>query len=229
MSASLNAIGILLVVIFTCIMLYRCGSRELTFRRTVIAFFIMLATIMLHAVFSVTMCGRGNPFFQWLVPSISIFFVISGLTNQSIRRKTALALFIASIVLSFQYKYLVKVSGYTGALSIHFDRQMTCSMDSALSLLENKVRTQGNEKSRIKYPAGWLIEIFPEIDTYYCGSMLYQTNRDEMWHSDFTGLYTASRGERLELWYKGGYLKDIDHDSVEFREYNIRSRSQSPL
>ena len=85
MSASFNAIGIILVVVFTIFILYKYGSKELTFRQTVMAFFITIAILMFDSVFLVTMCSKGNPLFQWLIPSFAIFFILASISDKSIQ------------------------------------------------------------------------------------------------------------------------------------------------
>ncbi len=114
MSANVHAIGMIAVLVLTGILLRILGEKPKGVKRILagIVFGVFLAFISIAA--SVHSCSNGQPFLQWLIPSICSALLIIFIKKRWAGILLAGLMVISSLALSLQYSILVHSDRYIG-------------------------------------------------------------------------------------------------------------------
>ncbi len=114
MSVTINAIGIIAVLVLTVLLLIKWGEKPKSGKPIMAGICCSLALALISITVSFHACHNGQPFLQWLLPSLSL-----GLFVIFIKGKWKLILLISimiisSMLLSLQYAALVHTDRYIG-------------------------------------------------------------------------------------------------------------------
>ena len=114
MSANLNAAGIIGVIICSLVFLFKFGERPKSIKPVLAGLSCGLILAAVSVMISFHSCLNGQPFLQWLIPSISIGLLIIFLRGKGKLLFLACIMTIASLFLSLHYSALVHTDHYIG-------------------------------------------------------------------------------------------------------------------
>jgi hypothetical protein len=233
MAADLNALGLMLVLLLTGVVLIRYGAWPESLWRiaggAAAAFLLMFLAIWFGVIFlalpSVLYYDANNSH-QALIPSMCLALVLIFTKPNRVCRIVALAIALSAFVLSFHFACLVGLdASYSGSpdWTRRNCRSVTLSHLRTIRLMFSYVAQEYNDS----YPAGWLAETelgreLHQDDLRYTKSQSVEIHT--LWHSPLTGLYCKTYRE-LSLWYPGGRLRE-GLQRMEFRPRPARERNE---
>jgi hypothetical protein len=114
MQGDLNAIGLIVVLVFTAVILFQFG--ELKPKRIVLSLLAGLLTVIVMAIQFTYKCGPGNnPSYQIYIPALCLILIIMFVKGQNVLWISSLILFVAGYLLSWHFHFLIfKAGSYTG-------------------------------------------------------------------------------------------------------------------
>jgi len=118
MSATINAIGILAVFVLTILLLSKWGEKPKGPISIVAGICCSLALALLSVTFSFHSCHHGQPFLQWLMPSICLGLFVIFIKGKGKLIVLISVMIISSMLLSLQYAALVHTDRYTGVAEL---------------------------------------------------------------------------------------------------------------
>jgi hypothetical protein len=217
MAGNINALGLILVLLLTAVVLKRYGRRPKSFTRvlsgTAAAFGVMMFVVCCTTV----LYHEANSVHQQLIPWICLTLVLVFTGMNRICAAAAIAIGLSSFVWSFHAISLVGPgSPYTGSpyWARRTARVVTRSHLRTVKAVLSMVADGDNQD----YLAGWLAEstlkqLIPGDQTPYLTSWSVEIH--PFWHTALTGLYHRQL-HSLALWYPGGRLKE-SIQKLEFR------------
>jgi len=218
-AGSLNAAGIILVLLFTCILLWKFGKDPIEPRRLAIGILSGLVCAVVCTFGGCThACGAGIPISQWFVPSLCAGLLIATVDRASVRRSATVVITVCGTVLCYHFVELVHEPGCTGSPT--WEMKVCADINNVeLNRVRDLLRSRGAGDATT-YPAGWLDER-PLVDLVPDGGRAGLHGRTVaislFWHSWFTGLYHKQTRHNLRIWYPGGTLLQAV-DLLEFRQ-----------
>lgn len=225
MEGNINAVGIIIIPILTAILIIKFGAmpKKLTH---ILASIIITFVVSCFGLVSVEhACYEGQPFSQWLIPSLCLLSSLLFIKPKIIRWTVATVVFIPMFYLSSQYTDLVHKGDYDGKYTGNPEwRKQYHSERMQHNLMRLKeVLSEVAAKNDTNYPAGWLLdsEIKQLIieSTQYPKYLLDNKSVKEtykFWHTPITRLYGVTY-KVVDIWYPGGLLKDCIN-KLEFKE-----------
>lgn len=228
MAGTLNAIGLMAVMLGTVLVLWRYGKWPPTFWQVITGIVIAFLAICFTSIFTTHACDAGNPATQLLIPGLCILIAYPSLAHKKARSVTTATLIVAMLVLGFEFTEIVHTSDYTGNTQGRMNNAFTQRREHAIT----EMRTAFNEVF-VTHPA-YGNKVFhagalqrPEIIT-----LLPQEERENLksafssfslvytplWHSGLTGLF-GKHTRSMILWYPGGRLSDgIAHIAYRYED-----------
>ena len=114
MSANLNAAGIIGVIVCSLVFLLKFGKRPKSIKPVLAGLFCGLILAAVSVMISFHSCLNGQPFLQWLIPSISMGLLITFLRDKWKLVFLACIMTLASLLLSLHFSTLVHTDHYIG-------------------------------------------------------------------------------------------------------------------
>ena len=223
MTGNINAIGIIVTVLFTIFVLWKFGSKAAGVIQVIVAVILPSILFLIGKVLSLHECDAGNAFTQLLIPAICLAFIITFVRNGKVRILTGIIIFIVAVVLTNQFNDLVHGDNYTGNQNRENGFNIL-KQERDLKLIKEIFNKEG-ETAQNKYPPDWLLgrvlysfipeEVKARLEKYSNGVGTYK-----LWHTCFTGLYGIRKGKGVAIWYPGGLLKDCAN-KLELKEIRI--------
>ena len=218
-AGSLNAAGIILVLLFTCILLWKFGKDPIKPRRLAIGILSGLACAVICTFGGWThACGAGIPISQWLLPSLCAGLLIATVDRAAVRRTAGVFITVCGMVLCYHFVELVHEPSCTGSPT--WEKKVCADINRVeLNHVRELLRSRGADDA-LTYCAGWLDEP-PRVDLLPDGQRPGLHGRTVAislcWHSWLTGLYHKETLHNLRIWYPGGTLLQAV-DLLEFRQ-----------
>jgi len=217
MAGNINAIGILITILLTVLLILKFGKKPNKRIRFYWGILWACLVAVLAAATSTHLCTAGQPVFQWLIPCISLGCILTLIEPKKIRRVASAIIIISTFLLSQQYISLVHTNTYTGnpqGVKKFKDIKLQHSLQAIKEILSEEAKT-----NNLIYPQGWLSkseikELIPESERRCLEDDSLETYC--FWHTVFTQLYGKNH-KKIEMWYPGGLLKE-SVDRLEFRE-----------
>ena len=220
MAGTLNALGLLLVIGLTIVVLRKHGRFPRHLLSILFGLLIASFSLIIASFFTVHMCNAGQPVTQLLIPGICFVICYVALEAQPPSWWWLIMLFFAPLALGFHFTMVVHSDGYTGNPRSG-NRALLSQQRSDLQLLKGyyEERLEANNSSwDSSYTPGplatsgaWQVLVDRIDDSEREGVVYLLTSKEfetyRLWHSWLTGIY-GQRSHPLKLWYPGGKLQD---------------------
>jgi hypothetical protein len=157
MADDLNALGLMLVLLLTAVILVRFGRWSASFLRVATGCVAGFGLFLLTACFTTVLDYEANPIHQWLIPSVCLAVLITFTAPGRIRNIAATAIALSAVVWSFHYLCLLGPdSAYTG--SPYWARRRAQATSRSHLRVINEALKVAAEADNHSYPAGWVSE-----------------------------------------------------------------------
>ena len=227
MQGTLNAIGILAVVLGTGVLLRRGEKQRPDF--AIVAYGLIFGVLSSFIGIACTsiLWVQGNPLTQLIFPSACLMLVYIFLRSNRVVVFTMIALFVISLALGFHYLLLVGGGNYNG-WPARVNASLSARRSNVISLIKTSL-PEHPELAEKSYPAGPLPKsaimnlVSPDDQALVIAEATrkhYTTHR--LWHTWFTGLY-GKTGTPIVLWYPGGKLQD-GIERMEWKMMPVKER-----
>lgn len=226
MAGSLNALGLLLVVGVTIIIVIKYGCFPRGFKPVLNGLLWGALAWLVAAMFTRILWYEGLPFTQILIPAVCLAICVSTLEGQPHLTKVIYFLFpfLASLLLGIHFLVLVGGNNYNGNpkwinIYVHSHQQQNLVQVKSIffGTVSSKPRLAQTIYSAGPLSASLAMQLFSAADrdtiSHFVRSGTYSAY--PLWHTWLTGLY-GKRFHPATLWYPGGKLEDAI-DRLEYK------------
>lgn len=203
MQATLNAVGIIILLFLTISVLRRFfikPDNHFSIIKSVCCFSFFL---FLFVLIQPTICLTNTPNSYLLLLCTLLSLIISNIKSKLSDKFIIFIIIIGIFVLIVHRMYLVCGEEYTGFTK--YAQGKNDKNEMKLRELINFLEYQRNIQNK-PYPEGWIEESLSDVKLIKTDNIQFYYEQSDTWHTFFTGIYVV-RKEPIGVWYPGGLLK----------------------